>query len=118
MDELHGQARAEAVHIAALCMGTNFNAPDKAAEIAWAVRAVQAAQALGAPAVRIDAVMSGEKDLPLEQRQQLVAEAVEQILAQPRIRALIWESKITAFRATIPILSRACWRASIRPGSA
>ncbi len=81
IDELYGQARAEAVHIAALCLGTNFNAPDKAGEIAWAIRAVHAAQALGAPAVRIDAVMSGEKDLPLAQRQQLVAEAVEQILA-------------------------------------
>ena len=82
LDELSGQARAEAVKIAALCMGNNFNADDKAAEIAWAVRAVNAARELNAPAVRIDAIMSGEKDLPLEQRQQLVADAVTSILAQ------------------------------------
>lgn len=82
IDELYGQARAEHVQIAALCMGNDFNATHKKAEIDWAVRTVQAAAALNAPAVRIDAIMSGEKDLPLEQRQQLVADAVQQILAQ------------------------------------
>ena len=76
MDELHGQARAEGRHITALCMGNNFNASNKHAEYAWAVRAVHAAHTLNAPAVRIDAIMSGEKDLPLEQRQELVATAI------------------------------------------
>lgn len=80
LDELHGQARAEGVHIAALCMGNNFNAENKPAEYAWAVRAVRAAHELGAPALRIDAIMSGEKDLPLERRQELVATAIQTIL--------------------------------------
>ena len=80
MDELHGQARAEGIHITALCMGNNFNASNKHAEYAWAVRAVHAAHTLNAPAVRIDAIMSGEKDLPLEQRQELVATAIHTIL--------------------------------------
>lgn len=79
--ELQAQAKANNIRIAALCMGNNFNAPDKEEEIAWAVRTVQAAQKLGAPAVRIDAIMSGERDLPLEERQRLVAEAVKKILA-------------------------------------
>lgn len=80
LQELYGQARAEGVHIAALCMGNNFNAEDKPTEYAWAIRAVNAAQKLNAPAVRIDAIMSGEKDLPLEERQELVATAIHTIL--------------------------------------
>jgi sugar phosphate isomerase/epimerase len=79
--ELQKQARDNGIRIAALCMGNNFNAEDKKEEVAWAVRTVQAAQKLGVPAVRIDAIMSGERDLPLDERQRLVAEAVKQILA-------------------------------------
>ncbi len=79
--ELARQAAENGVKIAALCMGNNFNAEDKEFEIAWAVRAVRAAQALGAPAVRVDAIMSGERDLPLEERLRLVADAIKKILA-------------------------------------
>lgn len=78
--ELKRQAEANGVIIAALCMGNNFNADDKPAEIAWAVRTVQAAAELGVPAVRIDAIMSGEKHLPLEERQRLVARSVRTII--------------------------------------
>jgi sugar phosphate isomerase/epimerase len=80
--ELMAQATACGVRISALCMGNNFNAEDREAEIAWAVRTVQAAQQLGAPAVRIDAIMSGERHLPLEERQRLVATAISSILEQ------------------------------------
>ncbi len=80
--ELRSQAKANGVRIAALCMGNNFNSEDKQGEIAWAVRTVKAAQALEAAAVRIDAIMSGEKDLPLDARQALVATAVKSILAE------------------------------------
>ena len=80
--ELLSQAKANGIRVAALCMGNNFNSDDKAGEIAWAVRTVKAAQALGVVAVRIDAIMSGEKDLPLEERQRLVATAVQKILAE------------------------------------
>jgi sugar phosphate isomerase/epimerase len=80
LEELQRQAEANGVTIAALCMGNNFNADDKAKEIAWAVRTVRAAAALGVPALRIDAIMSGEKHLPLEERQRLVAQSVRGIL--------------------------------------
>ena len=43
---------------------------------------MQAAQQLGAPAIRIDAIMSGERHLPLEERQRLVATAISSILEQ------------------------------------
>jgi sugar phosphate isomerase/epimerase len=79
---LQAQVAATGLRVSALCMGNNFNAEDRAAEIDWAVRTVRAAQQLGAPAVRIDAIMSGERHLPLEERQALVATAVSEILAQ------------------------------------
>ena len=80
--ELKRQAAENNVRISALCMGNNFNATDRPGEIAWAIRTVKAAKELGVPAVRIDAIMSGEKDLPLEERQRLVATALIEILAQ------------------------------------
>jgi len=80
--ELQRQATANGVTLSALCMGNNFNAEDKAAEIAWAVRTVQAAEQLGIPAIRIDAIMHGERHLPLEERQRIFAEAVKTILAE------------------------------------
>lgn len=79
---LQAQAKANNVRISALCMGNDFNADDKEFQVAWAVRAVKAAQQLGAPAVRIDAIMHGERDLPLEQRYALVANAIKRILAE------------------------------------
>jgi sugar phosphate isomerase/epimerase len=77
---LQAQADAAGVRICALCMGNDFNAPDLDFEIAWAIRTVEAAQALGAPAIRIDAIMHGEKELPLEARQALVARGVTGVL--------------------------------------
>ncbi len=79
---LQEQAASQGVRISALCMGNDFNAKDRRAEIDWAVKTVYAAQRLGAPAIRIDAIMSGERHLPLEERQELVASAVREILDQ------------------------------------
>jgi len=82
VEELRRQAEENGVTIAALCMGNNFNAEDKTKEVDWAVRTVRAAADLGIPAIRIDAIMSGEKHLPLEERQRLVAASVRSILDQ------------------------------------
>ena len=79
---LKAQAETNNIRIAALCMGNNFNADDKQFEIDWAVRTVRAAAALDAPVVRIDSAMSGERHLPLEERQRLVANALKEILAE------------------------------------
>ena len=78
---LKAQAETNNIRIAALCMGNNFNADDKQFEIDWAIRTVRAAAALNAPVVRIDSAMSGERHLPLEERQRLVAESLKSILA-------------------------------------
>ncbi len=78
---LQAQIQERGIRIAALCMGNDFNADDKDFEVAWAVRTAEAAQKLGVPAIRIDAIMHGEKDLPLEARQKLVADMIQRILA-------------------------------------
>lgn len=78
---LQAQVEEQGVKIAALCMANNFNADDKDFEVAWAVRTAEAAQKLGVPAIRIDAIMHGEQDLPLAARQKLVADMIQRILA-------------------------------------
>lgn len=77
---LQAQATANGITLSALCMGNDFNADDKEFQVAWAVRAIRAAQALDIPAIRIDAIMHGEQHLPLEERQRIVAEAIRRIL--------------------------------------
>ncbi|MCS6777401.1 MAG: sugar phosphate isomerase/epimerase family protein [Chloroherpetonaceae bacterium] len=77
---LRQQAHTHGITLAALCMGNNFNAPDRDSEIAWAVRTVRAAQQLGIPVVRVDPIMSGEQELPPEERLHRVATALTEIL--------------------------------------
>ncbi len=77
---LQAEIEAENVTVPALCMGNNFNAADREAEIDWAVRTVEAAGRLGAPVVRIDAAMRGESELELGRRQEIVAACVRRIL--------------------------------------
>lgn len=70
------------VRVCALLCSQDFNArEEREAHIRWVVRAVQAAEALGAPAVRIDSAMTGQAELPLEERVAIYADAVRQVLA-------------------------------------
>ncbi|MDX1934804.1 MAG: sugar phosphate isomerase/epimerase family protein [Capsulimonadales bacterium] len=78
--QLGEQASASGIRISALLMGNNFNAPDLGTELAWAVRTIRAAADLGIPAVRIDAIMHGERDLPTAQRQDIFARGVRTVL--------------------------------------
>lgn len=80
--DLKTQAKESGVCIAALCMGNNFNSENKDFQVAWTVHTVWAAQQLRAPAVRVDAIMSGEKHLPLAERQAIVADSLREILAE------------------------------------
>jgi len=68
------------VKISAILMGNNFNAPDLKAELNWVTKIVQIADALDISAVRIDAIMSGEREMSLEKRQSHFAECVHKIL--------------------------------------
>jgi len=104
---LKKQASDNGVKIAALCMGNNFNAEDKAFQIAWAVRTIRAAEALGVPAIRIDAIMSGERDLPLDERLRLVSTAVKQILAETEDSSVELGIENHGFQGNDPVFVKA-----------
>lgn len=78
----HQETAAAGVRVCALLCSQNFNAPaaDRPAHLAWVVQAARAAQALGVPAVRIDSIMSGQTELPLEERVRLYADAAVEAL--------------------------------------
>ena len=76
IDALRAQAAAHGVTVSALRLGTDFNSADIARELDWVVNMVNAATALGIPALRIDAIMHGERDLPLAERQAIFARGV------------------------------------------
>lgn len=77
---LQRQATQNGIRISALLLPSNFNAADIASELDWVVRTVEAAAQLGAPAVRIDAIMHGERELPLAERQTIFARGVRDVL--------------------------------------
>ena len=112
---LERQANAHGIRISAFCMGNNFNAEDKAFEVAWAVRAVRAAAQLGIPAVRIDAIMSGERDLPLEERLRLVADAVNKILDATADTSVELGIENHGFQGNDPVFVRATLEAVGNP---
>ena len=56
------------IRVAALMLSNNFNAPDLDAELAWVEKAIRIAHRLGCTAVRIDAIMSGEREMPVQDR--------------------------------------------------
>jgi len=69
------------INLSSFILGNDFNLPDPKAEIAWVTRVVQTAAALGIPAVRIDSAMTGEKDLPLDERVGKFVEALGAVIA-------------------------------------
>jgi sugar phosphate isomerase/epimerase len=84
-DTLEAIAASEAfaqrgMHIAGLLLANNFNAPDRAAEINWAVQTVKAAEVLGADAVRVDAAMTDQQVLPFDERVAIFAGVVGETL--------------------------------------
>ena len=69
------------IRVSALLLANNFNCPDVEAEVSWVADVVRVAADLGADAVRIDSAMTGQQQLPLEQRIACFADACAQILA-------------------------------------
>ena len=66
--------------VSALLMSNNFGSADFDGEVNWTIKAVEAASALGIPAVRLDAIMHGEHDQPLERNVQVFADAMMRVL--------------------------------------
>jgi sugar phosphate isomerase/epimerase len=80
VEALERQTKGSGIRVSAFLLSNDFNAKDLDKELDWVTHAVEVAGKLGIPAVRIDAIMSGEKDLPLEQRQEMFAKAVKTVL--------------------------------------
>ncbi|MBD3174687.1 MAG: TIM barrel protein [Armatimonadia bacterium] len=80
IDALRSQCRMYKARICALLMANNFGADDVDFEVQWTVDTAKAAAVLGVPVVRIDAIMHGEKELPLEKRQDIFHGAMARIL--------------------------------------
>ncbi|MEN6372006.1 MAG: sugar phosphate isomerase/epimerase family protein [Armatimonadota bacterium] len=78
--ELKNQLAKASAKVSAFLMGNNFGSDDLDGEIEWAVKTIQVAARLGVPAVRIDAAMQGESELPLEKRVEIFAGAMARIL--------------------------------------
>jgi len=78
------QMEATGFRVSAFLLGNDFNAPDRDAELDWIIRVVNVAGVLGVPTVRIDAIMSGERDLPKEQREEIFASGVRAVLDATR----------------------------------
>jgi sugar phosphate isomerase/epimerase len=70
---------AGGVRVAALMLANNFNAEDLDAELEWVTRAIRTAHRLGCSAVRIDAIMAGERDMPVPDRVRRTVDCLRQV---------------------------------------
>ena len=66
----------QGIRVCAVTTSCDFSAGDKESNIAWIARAIEIADLLGAPAVRIDSAMSKEKQLDFETRVNLFVEGL------------------------------------------
>ena len=66
--------------VAALLLHNNLGAEDIDSEVDWVTSCVKAAGRLGVTAVRIDAIMSTERDWPLDKRIQRFADCMSKVL--------------------------------------
>lgn len=77
---LRGRYERAAIRVSGLLLANNFNADDIEAETRWVAEAVRIAAVLGADAVRIDAAMTGQQEMPLHRRIHAYASAVCRVL--------------------------------------
>ncbi|MGC8669244.1 MAG: sugar phosphate isomerase/epimerase family protein [Chthonomonadales bacterium] len=80
VSDLRRLCEGASIRISALLLANDFNAPDIEKELDWIIRTIHAAGDLGIEAVRIDAIMHGERELPREEREALFADRVHRVL--------------------------------------
>lgn len=68
------------IRASAFLLHNDFNRDDVDAEVNWVINVVNAAASLAIPAIRIDAIMTGERDLPLSERVQRFADCTKRVL--------------------------------------
>jgi sugar phosphate isomerase/epimerase len=66
---------------AGFLLANDFNTPDRDAEIAWITRVVRAADAIGMHAIRVDSIISGERNMTTTQRIDLFVACLSEIVA-------------------------------------
>jgi sugar phosphate isomerase/epimerase len=67
------------IRVAALMLANNFNAEDLDSELEWVAQAVRIAHRLGCTAVRIDAIMSGEREMSVPERVKRTVDCLRQV---------------------------------------
>jgi sugar phosphate isomerase/epimerase len=70
------------VRVSAFLLANDLNNDDMKAEIEWSAVAIRAAYALGIKAVRIDSAMSGQQELPFDERVQKFVDGIKAIIAE------------------------------------
>jgi sugar phosphate isomerase/epimerase len=68
------------VRVSALLMANDYGSDDLDGEVAWTIAAIRAADTLGIPAVRIDAMMHGEGEDAVEKNIRVFTEAMHRVL--------------------------------------
>ena len=68
------------IQISAFLLSNDFNAEDVDAEIAWVVQVCKAADELGVPAIRIDAYMRNQDELPFDTRMEIFSSCIKRII--------------------------------------
>jgi len=79
--EYGAHAQECGVRIAALLTMNKFGGDDNDEQVRWVTRTVEAADALGLEAVRIDSIMIDERERPVAERVDVFADCVRQVLA-------------------------------------
>lgn len=81
IDEYEKRMEAAGIRVAAIMLANNFNAEDLDAELAWVEKAIRIAHRLGCTAVRIDAIMAGEREMAIEDRIRRTVDCLKQLVA-------------------------------------
>ena len=79
-EKFHAHLDASGVRATSFLMATDFGSDDLDGEIQWVVNAIRAAERVGADCVRIDAIMSKEKEWPLDKRIAIFADSMKRVL--------------------------------------
>jgi sugar phosphate isomerase/epimerase len=82
VEEYGRHLRDNDIRPAGFLLANNFNAPDLDAEVAWVVRALRAAHTLGMPALRVDSIMSGEREMTTPQRVERFVACLSRIVSE------------------------------------
>jgi sugar phosphate isomerase/epimerase len=90
------------VKISAIIMGNNFNSPDLETELNWVIKTIHIAEMLNIRAIRIDAIMSGERDMPIEKRQSHFAECMKKILGATESSSIVLGIENHGFQGNDP----------------